>query len=192
MFNELRPLAFRGKGHPRVSVPGQVDEIETAVYTVEVDRLRATGCITGKRQPSLPCKCVNQTGFPDVASTQKRYLGQPVGGELLGTTGTIDEFCYQFHYTGRLAGDKGAVNNSITCFSPKRFDRPQLIWRERYGGTGEVLLHVRGVRCPRQRKNPDRLRKPENDLSGRGVMAFGDGGEQRVAHGLRIGCQQRE
>jgi hypothetical protein len=116
MFNELRPLAFRGKGHPRVSIAGQIDEIKIAVYTVEVDRLRPARCITGKRQPSFPCKCINKTGFPDVASTQERYLGQPVGGELLGTTGTIDEFCYQFYYTGKVGGGKRTVNSSIACF----------------------------------------------------------------------------
>ena len=92
MFNELRPLALRRKGHPRVSIARQIDEIEIAVYTVEVDRLGTARCITGKRQPSFPCKCIYQTGFPDVASTQKRYLGQPVGGELLGTNGTVNEF----------------------------------------------------------------------------------------------------
>ncbi len=118
MFNELRPLAFRGKGHPRVSVAGQIDEVKIPVYTVEVDRLRPARCITGKRQPSFPCKCIDQTGFPDVASTQERYLGQPVGGELLGTAGTIDEFCYQFYYTGKVGGGKRAVNSSIACFQP--------------------------------------------------------------------------
>ena len=122
MFNELRPLALRRKWHPRVSIPWQIHEVQIAVYTVEVDRLRATGCITGKRQPAFPCECINKTGLTDVASTQKSYLGQPVGGELLGTTGTIDEFCYQFYYTGKVGGSKRVVNNSIACFQKsKRF-----------------------------------------------------------------------
>ena len=117
MFNELRPLALRRKRHPRVSIARQIDEIKTAVYTIEVDRLRAAGCITGKRQPAFPSECINKTGLADIASTQKSYLGQPVGGELLGTTGTVDEFCYQVYYTGRVGGRKRVVNNSITCFS---------------------------------------------------------------------------
>src|ERR1700722_7812874 len=108
MFNELRPLALRRKGHPRVSIARQIDEIEIAVYTVEVDRLGTAGCITGKRQPSFPGKCINQAGFADIASTQKSYLGQPVGGELLGTTGTVDEFSYQCYYTGKEGGSKRA------------------------------------------------------------------------------------
>src|ERR1035438_614680 len=116
MVNELRPLALRREGHPRVSIARKINEIKIAVYTIEVDRLRATGCITGERQPAFPCKCIDQTGFADVASTQKRYLGQPVGGELLGTTGTVDEFCCQFYYTGRVGGRKRVVNNSIPCF----------------------------------------------------------------------------
>src|SRR5579862_2936384 len=107
MFNELRPLAFRRKGHPGVSIAGQIDEIEVAVYAIEVDRLRATGCITGERQPASPCKCINQAGLADIAPTQESYLGQPVGGELLGTTGTIDEFRFQFYYTGRMGGEWG-------------------------------------------------------------------------------------
>src|SRR5580658_5211529 len=109
MFNELRPLALGRKGHPRVSITRQIDEIKIAVYTIEVDRLRATGCITGERQPAFPCKCIDQAGFADVASTQKSYLGQPVGGELLGTTGTINEFCYQFYNTGTVGGCKRFV-----------------------------------------------------------------------------------
>src|SRR5580658_9079410 len=116
MFNELCPLALRRKGHPGVSIPWQIDEVKVAVYTIEVDRLRATGCITSERQPFLSCECIDQTGFADIASTQKCYLGQPVGGELLGTTGTVDEFCYQVYYTGKVGGSKRIVNSSITCF----------------------------------------------------------------------------
>src|SRR5580704_1462191 len=117
MFNELRPLARIRTGQPRVTITSQIDEIRIAVYTIEVDRLRATGCITGERQPAFPCKCIDQAGFADVASTQKSYLGQPVGGELLGTTGTVDEFCYQCYYTGKEGGSKRTVNSSIACFS---------------------------------------------------------------------------
>jgi hypothetical protein len=66
--------------------------MEVAIDSIEIDRLRTTGRIAGERQPSFSCKCIDQAGFSDVASTQKSYLGQPVGGELLGTTGTVDEF----------------------------------------------------------------------------------------------------
>ena len=106
MFNELCPLALRGKRHPRVSIAWKIDEIKVAVYTIEVDRLRTTGRIAGERQSFLSYECIDQTGFADIASTQKSYLGQPIGGELLGTTGTIDEFCYQFYYTGKVGGSK--------------------------------------------------------------------------------------
>ena len=92
MFNELCPLALRGKGHPRVSITWKVDKIEISIYSVEVNRLRTTGRITGERQPAFPCKRIDQAGFSDVASSQESYLGQPVGGELLGTTGTVYEF----------------------------------------------------------------------------------------------------
>ncbi len=92
MFNELCPLGLCGEGHPSVSITWKIHEIEAAIDPVKIDRLRTTGRITGERQPAFSCQCINQAGFSDVASTQKSYLGQPVGGELLGTTGTVDEF----------------------------------------------------------------------------------------------------
>lgn len=92
MFNELCPLTLRRKRHLRVSVPGKIDKIEIAINSVEVNRLRPSGRITGERQLSFPCKRIDQAGFSDVASPQESYLGQPVGGELLGTTGTVYEF----------------------------------------------------------------------------------------------------
>ena len=88
MFNELCPLALRGEWHPRVSITWKVDKIEIAIHPVEVNRLRTSGRITGERQPAFSCKRIDQAGFSDVASSQESYLGQPVGGELLGTTGT--------------------------------------------------------------------------------------------------------
>ncbi|SRR6266699_2536353 len=106
MFNEFRPLALGGKGHSRVSITRKVDEIKIPVYAIEVDRLRAARCITGKRQPTLSRKRIDQAGFSDIASTQKSYLGQSVGGELLGSTGTLNEFRFQFYYTGRAGGRK--------------------------------------------------------------------------------------
>ncbi len=92
MFNELCPLALGGKGRPRVSVPRKVDEIEIVVYSIEVNRLRTTGCITGERQPAFSRERINQAGFSDVASSQESDFRQPVGRELLGTTCTVDEF----------------------------------------------------------------------------------------------------
>jgi len=92
MFNELFPLALRCKGHPCVSIAWKVNQIESSIYSIEVNRLRTTGRITGERQPAFSCKRIEQAGLSDVASSQERYLGQPVGGELLGTTGTVNEF----------------------------------------------------------------------------------------------------
>ena len=92
MFNELCPLALGGKGRPRVSIPWKVDKIEIVVYSIEVYRLRTTGCTAGERQPAFSCKRINQAGFSDVASSEESNLRQPVGRELLGTTCTVDEF----------------------------------------------------------------------------------------------------
>jgi hypothetical protein len=116
MFNELCPLALCCEGNLGVSVAGQIHEIETAVYSIEIDRLRATRRVTGERQPAFPCKRVDEAGFADVASTQEGYLGQPVDGELLGTTGTVNEFCYQFYYTGRAGGCKRFVTTIVPRF----------------------------------------------------------------------------
>ena len=92
MFNELRPLGLGGEGHFGISITWKIHEIAIAIDSIEVDRLRTTWRITGERQPLFSCECIDQAGFSDVASTQESYLGQPVGGELLGTTGTVDEF----------------------------------------------------------------------------------------------------
>ena len=68
MFNELCPFVLRGHGYSCVSVPGQIDEVEVAVYSIEVDRLRTTRCIAGERQPAFSRKRIYQAGFADVAS----------------------------------------------------------------------------------------------------------------------------
>ncbi len=99
MFNELRPFGLGRQWHFLVTVPWEIDEIQFAVDSIEVDRLRATGRVTGECQSSSSRKCINKTGFANVAASQESYLGQPVGGELLGPTGTLNEFCYQFYYT---------------------------------------------------------------------------------------------
>ena len=118
MFNEFCPFVFGREGHSCVSITGQIDEIEITFYSIKIDRLRAARCITGKRQPALSCKRIDQTGFSDIASPQEGYLGQPVGGELLGCTGTLSEFRFQFYYTGKAGGRKGVVNNIILRQEP--------------------------------------------------------------------------
>jgi hypothetical protein len=118
MFNEFRPIVFGREGHSRISITRQIDEIEITFYSIKVDRLRAARCVTGKRQPALSRKRIDQTGFSDIASPQEGYLGQPVGGELLGRTSTLDEFRFQFYYTGRAGGRKGVVNNIILRQQP--------------------------------------------------------------------------
>jgi hypothetical protein len=80
--------------------------MQVAIDSVEIDRLRTTGRITGECQLALPCKRVDKAGLSYVASSQERYLGQSASGELLGTTGTVDEFCFQFYYTRREGGSK--------------------------------------------------------------------------------------
>src|SRR5215469_9584183 len=107
MFNELRPLGFGAEGHPGVSVSGEIDEVTIAVNTIEINRLGPTGCVACERQPTLSCQCIYEAGLADVAPTQESYLGQPVGGELLGTTRTIDEFRFQLYYTGRMGKEWG-------------------------------------------------------------------------------------
>lgn len=80
--------------------------MQIAIDSVEIDRLRATGCIAGERQPALSCQRVDQAGFSDVASSKERDFGQSAFGELLGTTGAVNEFRYQFYYTGKEGGRK--------------------------------------------------------------------------------------
>src|SRR5882757_6168329 len=118
MFNEPRPFVFRGNRHLRISISGQVYKIELVVYTIEVDRLRPAGRITGERQPSFtrfPCNRIEKAGFSDIAPPQKSYLGQPVGGELLGTTGANGEFRYQVYYTQKMDGIKGVFGRARTA-----------------------------------------------------------------------------
>ena len=92
MVNKLRPFVFSRDGHTRVSIAGQIDEVEFPVYAIEIDRLRAAGRVTGERQPLFPNDSIDEAGFADIASSQKSYFGQPVGGELLGTISTKNEF----------------------------------------------------------------------------------------------------
>ena len=87
MLNELCPFVLRRQRHARISIAGQIDEVEFAVDPVKIDRLRSARRITGERQPLLSRNCIDQTGFADIASPQKSDLGQPIGGELLGTVG---------------------------------------------------------------------------------------------------------
>ena len=84
MFNESCPFVLRRAGHTRISISGQIDEVELVVYAVKIDRLRTTGSVTGERQLSLPYQRIDQAGFADIASPQKSDLRQPVGGELFG------------------------------------------------------------------------------------------------------------
>ena len=110
MFDELRPFVFRGDGRPRVAVTREVDEIQFAIDAIEINRLRATWRVTGERQPALSHKGINQAGLADVASSQKSHLGQPVGGELPGTIGTLNEFRFQFYYTGGGINASGVIS----------------------------------------------------------------------------------
>ena len=53
---------------PGVSISRKIDEVELPVDPVKIDRLRATRCVAGERQPFLPGQGINQAGLPDVAS----------------------------------------------------------------------------------------------------------------------------
>ena len=113
MFNELCPLALRGKRRPRVSVTWKIDEIEIAIYPVEVNRLRTTGRITGERQLALSNERIDKAGLTDVTSPKKCHFRQSVGGELSGIVNAFDEFCFQVYYN--QAGDFRG-KNAVTSY----------------------------------------------------------------------------
>ena len=79
-FDQLFPLACYFLGDFGETIPWQVDEVELAVDLIEIDQLRTSGPGTGKRQPLATREAVQQTGFADVASAQKRNLRQRLGG----------------------------------------------------------------------------------------------------------------
>ncbi len=68
-FNELFPLERSVLGNPSVSVPWKIDEIMRTVDSIEVDRLRATGSVTGKSQPFCAREGIDQAGLANVTAS---------------------------------------------------------------------------------------------------------------------------
>ena len=72
--------------------------MKPVIYAIEVDRLRATGCIAGKCQLALPDQIVNQAGFSNVTSPEKSDLRKTIAGKIGGTICASFEFRFQVYY----------------------------------------------------------------------------------------------
>ena len=71
-FNQLFPLTRDVLGNFRETIPREIYKTQSLVELEEIDRLRTAGPRTGIRQPVSPYQRINETGFADVASSQKR------------------------------------------------------------------------------------------------------------------------
>ena len=137
LVDQLLPFLLVARRHPGVSVTREIDEVERAVDPVEIDRLRATRRVAGKRQPFLPGQGVNQAGLPDVTSPQKCDLRQPVAGEQRRPAGTDYKFGFQQACPGLRAGEPRRL--AISLMRPRLFRRLHLD-RRAAGGIGSATI----------------------------------------------------
>ena len=68
LFDQFFPFHHKLLRHLGISISRKIDEIECAVDTIKINRLRSTRGITCERQPFLPGESVNQTGLSYVTS----------------------------------------------------------------------------------------------------------------------------
>ena len=88
--------------------------MKPVIYAIEVDRLRATGCIAGKCQLALPHQIVNQAGFSNVTSPEKSDLRKTIAGKIGGTICASFEFRFQVYYIrGDLERGRGTCKEVL-------------------------------------------------------------------------------
>ena len=76
----------------RIAVARKIHEVKAAINAIEVYGLGSARGVAGEGKPLLSRYRIDKTGFTDIASPQKSYLGHPVGGEVLGFICAKDEF----------------------------------------------------------------------------------------------------
>ena len=87
-LNHRLPLPAYYSRNPGISITREIDKVKPTVDLIKIYGLRAARRIAGERQLSLPGESVDQAGFANITSPQKRNLRKRVGGELLGLGGT--------------------------------------------------------------------------------------------------------
>jgi hypothetical protein len=95
MLDKLSPLVLDFDRDSGITIPGEVNELNLVVYPIEIDYLRTARLRAGEGQPAFAYQAIQQAGFTDITSAQKRNLREAVVRKLVRPRGACNKLRFQ-------------------------------------------------------------------------------------------------